>query len=411
MPKSSTDLPQKKWIYRINCLFTGKDKKSQIALSEERDLYLDLANAIPSGMYRIRVFPEGIKTDKWHSIKEAPYRVEFVNNHFCEILSIDKQDFEMNPGIINNFLLEDDKEDFAKKNVEANIKRTPFKWQGRFVVKSEILWVSFESIPRALPNGDVIWTGTLHDITEKKREEQLLELKTLELSKVNTEKDKFLAIVAHDLKAPFNGILGFSKILTESIQSNNHENSLKYSEIIRNCSQKAMDLLLNLTVWSQAQSGRMVFNPEKLRIDTLINDIIPLYSDIATQKSIHLHFESHSLAPTFFDKAMVSTILRNLISNAIKFTTQGGSITIKAEQKHDGTKEISVHDTGVGMTAKTIAQLFCIDGNCSTPDTQNEKGTGLGLLLCMEFVQKHNGKIWVESKIGIGSTFYFTIPN
>ena len=396
----------------IRDLKNAKDEhiKTTEALSQERGLYLDLANALPSGIYRLRVFSEeGLVEEKWSSLNDAPYAVEFVNDRFCEVLNLDRQEFIRNPGVINDFIFEADKAEFVKKNIEANLNTIPFKWEGRFIVKTQLIWVHFESVPRRLANNDIIWTGTLNDISERRKAEQLINSKNQELEKLNAEKDKFLSIIAHDLKSPFNSIIGFSEVLIEQVQSDDLESIQEYAEIIRNSSERAMNLLSNLIQWSQSQTGRINFNPKYFEIGDIINEIVLLFSEIAAQKSITIIDKSTVKLPVYADKAMISTVLRNLISNAVKFSSPGGRIYISAELIHNEVK-ISVRDTGVGMTQSVIEKIFRIDTKYSTPGTQNETGTGLGLILCKEFVEKHKGKIYVESEPCNGSIFYFTIP-
>jgi len=380
------------------------------ALSVERGLYLDLANALPSGIYRLRVFYEGgTKEEKWSSIDDAPYSIEFVNDRFLQELNLDKQIFEKSPGIINQFIYEADKEDFVRKNIEANLYTIPFLWEGRFIVNQQMIWVHFESVPRVLENRDIIWTGTISDISERKKAEQELSNKNLEFQKLNAEKDKFFSILAHDLRSPFNSIIGFSNILLETVQQEDFENIKKYAEIIINSSKRAMNLLSNLMQWSQSQTGRMKFNPEYFEIEDSIDEIILLFIDIAKQKSISITKLLPSAIAVYADKAMIDTIIRNLVSNALKFTAKGGSIIITAEVNQHEIK-VSVSDTGVGISTSVMKQLFRIDINYSTPDTQGEKGTGLGLILCKELIEKHGGKIEIESEPCKGSKFYFTIP-
>lgn len=252
--------------------------------------------------------------------------------------------------------------------------------------------------------------GFTIDITDRKKSEKAMKESELRLQELNAAKDKLFSIIAHDLKSPFNSILGFSDILLERTQENDYEGLAEYAEIIRDSAQHAMDLLMNLLDWSLSQTGRMEFNPTRLNIGELISEATKLLTNIVQQKSIGLTIELPSEGMAFADRKMIGTILRNLLSNAIKFTHPGGRIIIHADKKL-GEWVISVSDNGVGITEDSIQKLFRIDENNTTPGTQNEKGTGLGLMLCNEFVEKHGGKIWVESEVDKGSTFYFSIPN
>jgi signal transduction histidine kinase len=229
------------------------------------------------------------------------------------------------------------------------------------------------------------------------------------LRELNATKDKFFSIISHDLRSPFCSIIGFSNLLTEQVSKKDYDGMVEYARIIRDSAWRVLDLLMNLLEWSNTQTGKMEFTPEHIDLYALITESSDLSSVGALQKSISIFTDLPHIITVFADKAMISTILRNLISNALKFTHPDGSITISAKvQKNEVL--VSVSDNGVGISASRIKKLFRFEESQSTIGTQRERGTGLGLLLCREFVQKHGGKIWVESELGKGSTFYFTIP-
>ena len=230
------------------------------------------------------------------------------------------------------------------------------------------------------------------------------------LQELNATKDKFFSIIAHDLKSPFGTVIGFSDVLIERVQDNNYEGAEEIAEIIKNSSERAMDLLMNLLEWSRSQTGRMEYNPRQIQIRSLIDEVCETLNDTAMQKSILLLKEIPSDNSIFADPAMISTVIRNLISNAIKFTNPGGKVVISAEKKPKEW-QISVSDTGIGIPENIIPKIFNIEGNISTNGTQNEQGTGLGLILCKEFIEKHGGNIWIESEMDRGSSFHFTIPD
>ncbi len=248
----------------------------------------------------------------------------------------------------------------------------------------------------------------VRDITERKNFEESLKISEVRLRELNATKDKFFSIIAHDLKNPFNSILGFSNLLVEQIHENDLEGLKEYALLIRDSSQRALNLLKNLLEWSFAQTGRMEFNPEHVELVILIQEVAELSNDSALQKSITISRKLPRIIPVLADKAMLSTILRNLISNAIKFTNPGGEIIISAKQNKEKWI-ISIADNGVGITIKTMDKLFRIEESSSTMGTNRETGTGLGLLLCKEFIEKHGGTLSVESEVGKGSEFYFTI--
>ena len=239
--------------------------------------------------------------------------------------------------------------------------------------------------------------------------EKLVEIKTTELYKLNASKDKFFSIIAHDLKNPFQTIIGFSEMQKEEIKSGDQGAIEEYAGLINTSAVQTFRLLENLLEWANSQSGKILFNPVSINLMELLNEEFNMLNDMAKGKNIELKSSFTDNLTIIADKNMIKTILRNLISNAIKFTHKNGTVEVKAMIENQNV-EISVSDSGIGMKEEIIAKLFRIDANLSTRGTENEKGTGLGLFLCKEFVEKHNGKIWVESESGKGSTFKFYIP-
>ncbi len=249
----------------------------------------------------------------------------------------------------------------------------------------------------------------VRDITSRKKvENDLIESKA-RLAEAISSKDSLFSIIGHDLKSPFHSILGFSQMLIERIISKDFNGIEEYAKIINDSSNRAMNLLENLLQWSQSQSGRIEFNPERLDIATIIGEVMDLLYDSAQQKSVLISTKVFQHIPVVADKTMLRTILRNLISNAVKFSNSGDEIIINTEQKK---REliVSVTDKGVGMNKETMDKLFRMDSICSKPSTNNETGTGLGLLLCKDFIEKHEGKIWAENNVPKGCIFHFSLP-
>jgi len=253
----------------------------------------------------------------------------------------------------------------------------------------------------------MIWIRLLRKQIKKKTKK--IASKNQELQKLNAEKDKFFSIIAHDLRSPFQSIIGFSDLLVIQANKIDIENIKEYSKIIKTSSNRAMDLLTNLMEWSRSQTGRMNFNPKYFEINDAIKKTVYLFSDIAAQKSIKIEMDLLPNTTVYADKEMISTVLRNLISNAIKFTPKGGKIKVFNKVKQNKV-EISIQDSGVGLPKSALENLFNMDANNSTPGTHKEQGTGLGLILCKEFIEKHKESIWVESEPGKGAVFYFTLP-
>ena len=250
-------------------------------------------------------------------------------------------------------------------------------------------------------------------VRQLKKQQLLLEetvaKKTAELNELNASKDKFFSIIAHDLKNPFNTIIGFSEMMKESVKLNDSSTFYEYAVMINTSAVQTFKLLENLLEWANSQRGKLEFLPVTVNLKELLNDELLMAEEMAIGKNLELICDVDESLTILADKNMTKTILRNLISNAIKFTHRNGKVKIFARisQKH---VDVSVSDNGIGMTEATISKLFRLDANLSTRGTDNEKGTGLGLFLCKEFVEKHGGKIWVFSEPGKGSTFNFTLP-
>ncbi|MFA6596389.1 MAG: PAS domain S-box protein [Ignavibacteriaceae bacterium] len=247
------------------------------------------------------------------------------------------------------------------------------------------------------------------DITERKRVEKEILQKNLELAELNGTKDKFFSIIAHDLKSPFQGLLGYSKILSEEYETLSEEERLSFINGINELNHSAYKLLENLLEWARIQTGRMTYDPENLN---LVEELIPTLS-LAKQTALNKGIRLISTIDTSIfvkaDKNMLHTIVRNLISNSIKFTNPGGKIILASKIIKDYV-ETSISDTGVGINKENVDKLFKLEKTISTNGTANEHGTGLGLLLCKEMIERHGGKIRVESEQGKGSTFFFTVP-
>jgi len=245
---------------------------------------------------------------------------------------------------------------------------------------------------------------------ERKKAQKALEMSEMKLKNSNISKDKFFSIIAHDLKAPFNSLLGFSEMLVEKIQSNDFENINEYARLIHKVTNQTYALLNNLLDWSLSQTGGMKFNPEKINFNEISNEFIEYLKNIAQNKKVVINSNIDDNLELIADRNMLTSIIRNLVSNALKYTPSGGEITLSASSDLKETR-ISVLDTGIGIKTEDLEKLFKIEESKSTIGTDNEKGTGLGLLLCYDFVEKHNGKIWAESEVGKGSLFSFTIPH
>jgi two-component system sensor histidine kinase/response regulator len=254
----------------------------------------------------------------------------------------------------------------------------------------------------------VVW-GIIEDLSNRREQELIIKNQNEELLRLNAAKDKFFSIIAHDLKNPFSAIIGSSDLLLQNASENNIQEIDRFARIINQSSKKALDLLLNLMDWSQIQTGRIKFEPENFDIHNLVEEATGLLGCNAEEKFISIRNNLTEKTMVHADKTMISIVLRNLISNALKYTNLKGLIEISSELQKDSIV-ISVKDNGVGIAEDVLDKLFQIDGVISTPGTQKEKGTGLGLILCREYLEQNKGKIWVQSEVNEGSTFYFSLP-
>ena len=229
------------------------------------------------------------------------------------------------------------------------------------------------------------------------------------LAESNATKDKFFSIIAHDLKNPFTSILGFSNLILGNKSKFSEEDIINFVTQISDSAKNTFKLLENLLTWSRSQTGKLEYYPIVLNINSIICNSKSLIQYIAQGKNISIEFDVEKNIEVYADENMINTVIRNLLSNAVKYTHKGGKIVLKAVSQNNQLL-IEISDNGVGIPPQKIEKLFKISEKVSTLGTENEAGTGLGLLLCKEFVEKNGGKIWVESTQNIGSKFFFTLP-
>jgi PAS domain S-box-containing protein len=251
--------------------------------------------------------------------------------------------------------------------------------------------------------------STSKDITEHKKALQDLKESEERLKELNATKDKLFSIIGHDLKGPLNNILGFSELIEQGFENYSAEELRNYNKIIFQLSQSVSMLLENLLTWSRAQRQKITITPQKIAVHFIVEKCFGLLIQNAIQKEIRLKNLLPPETVIYADEEMITTIIRNLVSNAIKFTNRGGTITVAAKREN-GEVTISVSDTGIGIPKDKITQLFHPDVNNSSPGTEGEQGTGLGLIICKDFAEKNKGEIRVESETGKGTVFYLSLP-
>ncbi|HNW52490.1 MAG TPA: PAS domain-containing sensor histidine kinase [Prolixibacteraceae bacterium] len=258
-------------------------------------------------------------------------------------------------------------------------------------------------------NGLPYMISIIRDITDKKLMDQELRLKNLQLEATNAEKDKFFSIIAHDLRSPFNSFMGLTEVIAEDLDTMSSEMIRKMVESINVTAKGIYALLENLLQWSRINRGAISFNPQELNVSSEVMKVTSTTMTLARHKSIDLIIDIENELKVTADSYMFQSILRNLLSNAIKFTNRKGTIILNASKKEDAVF-FSISDNGIGIRNELIGELFHFKANTGRSGTEGESSSGIGLFLCKEFVDRHNGKIWAESKEGEGSVFYFSLP-
>lgn len=303
-----------------------------------------------------------------------------------------------------------------KEKVISNIKvcvenNEPYQSEYRLLTKSgEEKWVLDKGFRVTTENGSENYLeGFIIDITQRIWAEEAIKKYSEELKELNNSKDKFFSIIAHDLKSPFQGLLGCSNFLLNEFESLDNEDKLKLAQDINGAANNLYKLIENLLHWSRMQRSSIEFQPERINLYDEVNYVFKILERAAFNKNVQLINQVDKSFHINADLNMLNSVFQNLISNAIKFTPEEGTVNVSAALAED-LIEVSVVDSGVGIKPEDLSKLFRIDSHFSTKGTNNEEGTGLGLILCKEMIQKHQCKIWAESEYGKGTNFKFTIP-
>jgi signal transduction histidine kinase len=271
-------------------------------------------------------------------------------------------------------------------------------------------WLSVNKAPLIGTDDEVIGlVGVMDDITSRKIYEAELNQAKEKLTELNAHKDKLFSIIAHDLRSPFTALLGLSQFLVDDYDEFTEDEKKQDIKDINITVISLLDLINNLLTWSRLQFNKADDNPEQIKIFEIINSVFKSLRISALDKKISLETICGDNLTAVVDKNMIESVIRNLVSNAIKFTKENGTIKVIVTED-SGNITVAIEDNGVGMSEDITQKLFKLNSNVTRKGTADEKGTGLGLLICKEFVEQHGGRIWAESEEGKGSTFYFTIP-
>jgi PAS domain S-box-containing protein len=328
--------------------------------------------------------------------------VEMVNKSFCKIMGYEEEEI-IGKDIIKKVVVPEDK-DIIYDKIQSKVT-VPYELRGRkkdgTVFPVEIEAKSFQV------NGQWKRVAAIRDITQRKQAQWELKKRENQLRELNTTKDKLLFIIGHDLRNPFVQLVELSNFLEQSLADNNLDEVKMYASVIKMLSDKGHTLLMNLLEWSRNQTGRLKQDIVAFDLNYTLQEVINMMTPTASTKEVIINYHAKPYK-VLADQNMVKTVLRNLIGNAIKFSYKQKSIDISVKSEK-GMAVVSVQDQGIGMKNKNLGSLFDLSKNFTTKGTENEKGSGLGLIICKEFVEKNNGKIWAESEYGKGSTFNFTL--
>ncbi len=333
------------------------------------------------------------------------------SDEFLRIFGFKRETFNNNADELLDRIHPDDKESYLLALEKAITSASDDALEYRVVTPDGNSRTIYGSSYKVLDkdNNPVRAIGTVLDITERKKIEEEIRKQNEELQRTNAEKDKFFSIIAHDLRSPFNGLLGLTEMMAQDIKLFSMSDIQDLAAKLNESAANLYRLLNNLLEWSRMQRGTTEFHPSELDLKDITETALDLFKETASGKGVELSEEIPYGLKITADKSMIESILRNLVSNSIKFTEKGGKVSVAAERTN-GNIKIEIKDTGIGMEEDILNNLFKIDTKITRKGTNEEPGTGLGLMLSKEFIAKHNGKIQVTSKPGEGSTFSVIIP-
>lgn len=373
-----------------------------------REIIFDTANA---GIIFLDRDKKILLTNKWWTSKTGFSAEDLSGKKNEEIIF--PEDRELCTSLLEDL--------FSEKNQSKEIKI-------RYLKKdNSIFWGDLSlSVARILDSNEIMVIGVVIDITEHVEAKEIINLKNAELLRIVEERNRFISTLAHDLRSPFNTMLGFSEILIDNLKFGEYEKIRKNISILNYSIIKTYDLLMDIVSWAKLQTGKLTFNPKTIDLFTLCSDTISIFSPYAACKKIDILLSVTPGKLVTGDADMIKSVIRNLLSNALKFTNSDGCVTIssfdsgmiennlpetvkKKLSVNSPVEIISIMDTGIGIEPEKLINLFDKSSDFPKRGTEDEKGTGIGLILCREYINKHDGIIWAESIPGKGSTFYFTL--
>lgn len=391
---SFMDDPSGQVLYRLTVSDITMEKEALEELEKSEKRFKGIFEQATAGI--AMALPSGIITE--------------VNPKFCDIMGYSRNELlNLN---VNQLTHPDDQQyGFTGVNQISDKKYVSAQFEKRYIhKKGHIIWANVSLNWINDSNSNVSYgIAVVEDITRRKKNEQILVNSEKELRELNAMKDKLFSIISHDLKNPMNTIINFSKLINRNFETYDQEKIKKFNRFIHDSAASIHVLLENLLIWSHNQRQKPTLKAEQINVHAICNHALQLFTSMASQKHLQLQNSISPESTCFADKEMISTVIRNLVGNAIKFTNNNGRIAINATQDDD-VLVVSVSDTGVGMDSETLENLFHPGPSLSTEGTAGETGNGLGLLICKEFIEKNNGKLWVESEPGKGTIFYFSLP-
>jgi PAS domain S-box-containing protein len=349
-------------------------------------------------------------------------RFEFINHAGSQMLE-ENTKLQVKGMRIAKILPLKSRKNFNKKIISVSNGQIEASFEEKMLRINGFEFDAEVKLIRITHNGSPAIQMIVNDITSRKKAEEALRTseerfkilgfnlseKENRLKELIETKNKFFSIIAHDLRSPFNSIIEFLEILLNQYEEFNDDERKNYLSLIEDDAHRTLKLLDDLLEWSKVQTGAIQFQPQQQKLLPIIDYVLTNLDSVIFLKQLKLNNATPDGFEIFADTKMLTTIFQNLISNAIKYSNPNGIITISA-QSLNNKFEISIADNGIGMSTDTKNKLFKVNQQVSNPGTSNEKGSGLGLIICKDFIEKHNGKIWVESKLGEGSKFIFSLP-